>query len=230
MAKTTRQQGDVITPQEAEEIHDGHDVADGDLDTAPLGDPGAQPPYGSAQVPGGFAVQHEQNNLNDVRWSNPDVGLKGVEPAVNNQSEVEQFAALLSNPAIAGLLDRFINDAVSVKVQEAVSEQSRDPLAMAEILARETRDRQRVVFLKHYKHRTFKGIHIKEFVMVNGKPDYFQPTGNDIVFRDGDFYAQTENQVAFLDWKMARNAISSTGRVVGGDPSLYVVEDKTTQA
>jgi hypothetical protein len=156
--------------------------------------PGDQPPTATVSVPGGFVANHPQNNFNDARYQTPSDAQKGAEPAVTNSNSDDtlkaQIAILLQDESIREMFRGMLQEEVDNVANQSQYVFNREPTP-------------ELTYKAHYRHSIFPSMGYQEYEMDRGEDQFkFYPTGNVIQFKDGHFYAQNDNQIAFLDHKM----------------------------
>lgn len=81
-------------------------------------------------------------------------------------------------------------------------------------------------YLKHYRNDKSPTVSYQELDMRaldrDERPQQYPIAGSYIRFRNGHFYAMTQNQVRQMEWMMQNDAYAGDGlSVIGGDPSIY---------
>lgn len=177
-----------------------------------------KPSTSSAQVGGGFEPQGELNNMNDVRFEQPTVNQKAIEPASNSLTMDQVIAALGGAGAIDTIVEKIVEQRlIAAGVNPADAAQPK--LSKAEA--------PKFDFLKHYRYDGGSGINggeltIPEYDMSASNPRLSPLRGQEIRFRRGHFFAVTENQVAQIEWMRQQPILSADGQSAGGGmPGIY---------
>lgn len=165
------------------------------------------------QVPGAFAKQGPEDNRNDGTWHNPDTNTRGAEPAVTN--EVNAINELFSPEMIQKLIESGVKQQLERMGINAIDG------AVANTKKREL-PKVEFEFLKHYRNNVSPFLRVQELDMSADVPQLAPIPGRFMRFRNGHFYATTENQVKQLDWMMSSASHSADQKnTLGGNRAIY---------